>query len=72
MENVVQLEDVRRRRQSAQRASTPATSQNYQYFCLRCECEEFRLFATGTIHCAKCGSLMRNIEVGPSTPQSAG
>jgi ribosomal protein L37AE/L43A len=72
MENVVQLEDVRRRRQMAQRPSAPTPSQNYQYFCLRCEAEEFRLFASGTIHCAKCGSLMRNIEVGSPNPQAAG
>ncbi len=33
--------------------------------CLRCEHEEFRLYSTGTIHCAKCGALIRNINVAP-------
>jgi len=70
MENVVQLSDVRRRRQEAQRAVTPSAGPNFQYFCLRCEAEEFRLYASGVIHCAKCGSLMRNIEVGDASPQS--
>ena len=33
------------------------------YFCLRCDAERFQLYATGVIHCAQCGALMRNISV---------
>jgi hypothetical protein len=29
----------------------------------RCDAERFRLYATGTVHCAQCGALMRNISV---------
>ena len=65
-DNVVSLEDIRRRKAAPRPA--PVKALNYQYFCLRCEAEEFRLFASGTIHCAKCGSLMRNIEVGSAGP----
>jgi len=64
MENVVRLAEFRRRKQLAQRATTTAEP-GAQYFCLRCEAEEFRLYATGTIHCAKCGALIRNINVSP-------
>ena len=67
VENVIRLADARRRKQLAQRAaqsSDPAA----QYFCLRCEHEEFRLYSSGTIHCAKCGALIRNILVNPKEP----
>ena len=64
VENVVRLAEFRRRKALAQRASASAEP-GAQYFCLRCEAEEFRLFATGTIHCAKCGALIRNINVSP-------
>ncbi len=70
MENVVRLAEFRRRRQLAQRATTTAEPGS-QYFCLRCEADAFRLYATGTIHCAKCGALIRNIHV-DSAPQTAG
>lgn len=70
MENVVRLADFRRRKAQAQRA-TAGTEPGAQYFCLRCEAEEFRLFATGAIHCAKCGALIRNINI-KSSPQAAG
>ena len=64
MENVVRLADVRRRKQLAQRAAASAEPAA-QYYCLRCEAEEFRLYSSGTIHCARCGALIRNIEVAP-------
>ena len=70
VENVVRLAEFRRRKALAQRAGASA-EHGAQYFCLRCEAEEFRLFATGTIHCAKCGALIRNIHV-DSAPQTAG
>jgi DNA-directed RNA polymerase subunit RPC12/RpoP len=69
VQNVVRLAEFRRRKQLAQRATTTAEP-GAQYFCLRCEAEEFRLYATGTIHCAKCGALIRNIHV-DSAPQTA-
>ena len=62
VENVVRLAEFRRRKRLAQRAGASAKS-GAQYFCLRCEAEEFRLYASGTIHCAKCGALIRNIHV---------
>jgi len=65
VENVVRLAEFRRRKALAQRAGASAEP-GAQYFCLRCEAEEFRLFATGTIHCAKCGALIRNINVSPT------
>ncbi len=37
------------------------------YFCTRCESDRFRLFSSGTIHCASCGALMRNIGVAERT-----
>ena len=70
MENVVRLSEFRRRKRPAQRATTTAEPGS-RYFCLRCEAEEFRLYATGTIHCAKCGALIRNIHV-DSSPRTAG
>jgi hypothetical protein len=33
------------------------------YFCLRCDTDAFKLYPGGTIHCAHCGALMRNIAV---------
>ena len=70
VENVVRLAEFRRRKALAQRASASAEP-GAQYFCLRCEAEEFRLFATGTIHCAKCGALIRNISVAPKEPAAS-
>ena len=72
MANIVRLAEFRRRKLLAQRAAaSPETGA--QYFCLRCEADEFRLYAGGTIHCAKCGALIRNIQVTPSpSPQAAG
>jgi len=58
VENIVRLAEFRRRKAQAQRAGA-RTEPGAQYFCLRCEAEEFRLFASGTINCAKCGALSR-------------
>jgi DNA-directed RNA polymerase subunit RPC12/RpoP len=70
VENVVRLAEFRRKKASAQRAAA-SQEPGSQYFCLRCEAEEFRLYASGTIHCAKCGALIRNIHV-DSSPRTAG
>jgi ribosomal protein L37AE/L43A len=69
MANVVRLSEFRRRKSQAQRAAAPEPGA--QYFCLRCETDQFRLYATGTIHCAKCGALIRNIRVNPSPSPAA-
>ena len=76
-ENVVRLAEYRMRRRSASRpASTPASAPQTrtgnagsgiapgpQYFCTRCDADEFRLFASGKAHCAHCGAMMRNLAV---------
>jgi len=73
VENVVRLAEFRRRKAQAAQAqrATASTEPGAQYFCLRCEAEEFRLYASGTVHCAKCGALIRNILVG-NTSRPAG
>jgi ribosomal protein L37AE/L43A len=43
-----------------------------QYFCTRCDADEFKLSAAGMVHCAHCGALMRNLLVAPSPSQEAG
>jgi ribosomal protein L37AE/L43A len=70
MANVVRLAEFRRRKALAQRAGASPEAGS-QYFCLRCEADEFRLYATGTIHCAKCGALIRNINVAPREPAAS-
>ena len=59
--NVVRLSEYRKRRQAVQ----PTRSQDWgpQYYCLRCDGDEFKLYASGIVHCAHCGSLMRNLLV---------
>jgi ribosomal protein L37AE/L43A len=74
MENIVRLADYRKRRKPARRpASAPAVDQaaGAQYFCTRCDSDEFRLSALGMVHCAHCGALMRNLFVGPSSTPAA-
>jgi DNA-directed RNA polymerase subunit RPC12/RpoP len=34
-----------------------------EYYCERCESEEFRLYTAGTVHCARCGARMANLQV---------
>ena len=63
-ENVVRLADYRAKRRA--RASSAAATPGWgpQYYCLRCDGDEFKLYASGIVHCAHCGSLMRNLLVG--------
>jgi hypothetical protein len=68
-ENVVRLAEYRRRRLNAQRAAH-APDPGAQYFCTRCEGASFHLSAAGMVHCAHCGSLMRNLLIAP-TPNTA-
>jgi ribosomal protein L37AE/L43A len=63
MENIVRLAEYRKRRKPAQRAPTPELGS--QYFCTRCDADEFKLSAAGMVHCAHCGALMRNLAVAP-------
>ena len=70
MENIVQLEQYRKRKQE----ECPATPPKFgaQFFCTRCDADEFKLSALGMVHCAHCGSLMRNLLVSLSPSQEAG
>ena len=60
MENVVRLADYLKRRKSARR-HVPVPDGGPQYYCLRCDGEDFKLYASGAVHCTHCGSLMRNL-----------
>jgi ribosomal protein L37AE/L43A len=71
MENIVRLADYRKRRKPAQRAVAPGES-GAQYFCTRCDSDEFKLSAAGMVHCAHCGALMRNLLVSSSPSQETG
>lgn len=62
MENVVRLAEYRQRRKHARRR-TAAKDAGPQYYCTRCDNDEFRLHASGAVHCAQCGALMANIGV---------
>jgi ribosomal protein L37AE/L43A len=70
-ENIVRLAEYRKRRKPAQRAVAPGES-GAQYFCTRCDADEFKLSAAGMVHCAHCGALMRNLLVTPTSSQEAG
>ena len=71
MENIVQLDQFRKRKQEST-AAQPAPKFGAQYFCTRCDADEFKLSALGMVHCAQCGSLMRNLLVSLSPSQEAG
>jgi hypothetical protein len=64
-ENVVRLADYRAKRRAR---SARAAMQGWgpQYYCLRCDGDEFKLYASGSVHCTHCGSLMRNLFIGAS------
>ncbi len=68
MAQIVRLSEYRKQaapRRSAATATTPAANPPGapHYFCLRCDTDQFKLFPGGTVHCAHCGALMRNISV---------
>ena len=68
MENIVRLADYRKRRKPPKRARSPAEV-SAQYFCTRCDSDEFKLSAAGMVHCAHCSALMRNLLVSPSSSE---
>lgn len=70
MENIVRLAEYRKRRKPARRASAPAEL-TAQYFCTRCDADEFKLGAAGMVHCAHCGALMRNLLVTATSSREA-
>lgn len=64
MENVVRLADYRKRRMRGGNGRAPAAQEGAaQYYCLRCDADDFKLYASGMVHCSHCGSLMRNLLV---------
>ena len=60
MKNVVRLDDYRKARKPAPTQARPPDAP--RFFCMSCDTDEFKIYATGTIHCASCGALIRNIE----------
>ena len=71
-DNVVRLSEYRSRRKPAPQ-QTVAQDWGPQFYCLRCDGDEFKLQASGGVTCADCGALMRNLLVQGSaaeeTPQ---
>jgi len=72
MENIVQLEEYRKRKEDKRTPPASAPRLGAQFFCTRCDADEFKLSALGMVHCAQCGSLMRNLLVSLSPSQEAG
>ena len=70
-DNVVRLSDYRKRRQAAAPQKTLAQDWGPQYYCLRCDADEFKLYASGVVHCAHCGSMMRNLLVNGTKAEEA-
>ena len=60
IENVVRLDDYRKPRKPALRPKVPEAP---RFFCLSCDTDQFKLYASGSVHCACCGALIRNIGV---------
>jgi hypothetical protein len=67
MENIVRLDDYRKARKAARPAKAPEAP---RFFCLSCDTDHFKLYAAGSVHCASCGALIRNIEISDSAAQS--
>ena len=61
MHNIVRMDEYRK-----QRKGPPAVMQAPdapRYFCLTCDTDRFKLYASGSVHCAACGSLIRNVQI---------
>lgn len=61
MENIVRLDEYRKTRRPPPRASKVPDAP--RFFCLSCDTDQFKLYASGSVHCAACGALIRNIGV---------
>jgi len=66
MENIFCLDDYRKARQPARGTKAPDAP---RFFCLSCDTDHFKLYASGSVHCAACGALIRNIGVSDSVAQ---
>ena len=66
MENIVRLDDYRKTRKPARPPKAPDAP---RFFCLSCDTDTFKLYASGSIHCAACGALIRNIGVSDPVAQ---
>lgn len=69
-DNVVRLAEYRKRRNAAPQKSA-AQDWGPQYYCLRCDGDEFKLYASGVVHCAHCGSMMRNLLINGTKAEEA-
>lgn len=69
MENVVRLAEYRKRRRAQREASV--SDWGPQYYCLKCDGDEFKLYASGMVHCTHCGSLMRNLLITSTKTEEA-
>ena len=69
-DNVVRLAEYRKRRQAAPQKSL-AQDWGPQYYCLRCDGDDFKLYASGVVHCAHCGSMMRNLLINGAKAEEA-
>lgn len=69
-QNVIRLAEYRSKRR--RRTQRVAALQDWgpQYYCLRCDGDEFKLYASGIVHCAHCGSLMRNLLISSTKSES--
>lgn len=75
MAAIVDLAEYRSQRSAQKRdvaAPEAGAKPGPHYYCTRCETDRFRLFSSGTVHCAQCGALMRNIAVSESEQGKTG
>jgi len=68
--NIVRLAEYRKRRRPIATSRPQAAGFGAQYYCLRCDADEFRLYASGNVHCARCAALIRNLAL-TSSPEEA-
>ena len=68
-ENIVRLDDYRKPPKPTRR---PAPPDGPRFFCLSCDTDQFKLYASGSVHCAGCGALIRSIGVSDSASTSNG
>jgi hypothetical protein len=61
MHNIVRLDEYRKQRKGGSSVSQAPDAP--RYFCLSCDTDHFKLYAAGSVHCATCGSLIRNVQV---------